>query len=181
MKRRFLCALTALMLAVVPALAESGLISALETSTPAPTGATSGTGITLDGLTLLSFPSKLTILEGEALEAYEAAVQADLPDAAHTLLAAVDTESGAAIIISEMESELDPLDAAREAAEALISDPDAASEQEFGENRAATFACAIGEQTYRLFYLSDGERLLMVGASGLEQDTIDEILTGLTF
>ena len=174
MKRRFLCALIALTLAAAPAQAQGGLISAIVSAAPV-RGA-----FEADGLSI-TLPAGLEALEGEDLEAYEAAAQFDYPDAARTILAAVNAERSASLILAEAETELDCLDAAREAAEALISDPEAAAEVEFGENRAAAFACAIGEQTYRLYYLSNGERLLIVGVSGVEQREIDEMLTGLSF
>lgn len=173
MKRRILCALTALLLIAVPALAESKSTSAPNTPSPA------GTKFSKDGVSL-TLPAGLEILEGDALEAYDAAAQADYPDTARTILAAVDPD-GAAVVLFEAESEVEALEAASDAANALISDPDAAGEVEFGRNKAAAFACAIGEQTYRLYFFSDGERLLIAGISGLEQDEIDEMLTGLKF
>lgn len=199
MKRRFLCALMALMLTAVPALAESdSTLAPTETVavTPTPTAETAaptiamvtptpspvpaGTVFEADGLRL-TLPEGLEPLEGEMLAAYEAALQADYPETAETILAAVDAERGAALTLAQAESDKDCLDAAREAAEVLIGNPDAAAEEEFGETRAATFACAIGEQTYRLYYLSDGARLLIVGASGLEQSEIEQMLTTLEF
>ena len=174
MKRRFFCALTALLLAAAPAVAEGGLISAIVSAAPV------SAQYEADGLSL-TLPTGLEILEGVEFEAYAAAVRFDYPETAHTILAAVNAEHSAALIVAEAETDLDCLDAAREAAEKLISDPEAATEEEFGENRAAAFACAIGEQTYRLYYLSDGERLLIVGVSGVEQAEINEMLTGLSF
>lgn len=199
MKTRFLCALTALMLIAAPALAEGEPTPApaktakitpaptAETAaptialvTPTPSPAPAGTTFEADGVRLI-LPEGLKPLEGELLEAYEAAPQADYPDTAETILAAVDAERGAALTLARAVSDKDCLDAAREAAEVLIGNPDAAAEEEFGANRAASFACAIGEQTYRLYYLSDGAHLLIVGASGLEQSEIDQALASLEF
>ena len=174
MKKHLLCALMVLMLATAPAMAEGGLLAALGTPEPAPAE------FEADGLQI-ALPIGLEILEGEALEAHEAAVQLDYPEAARTILAAADAERGAALILAETDSELDCLEAAQNAAEALTGDPDAAEEAEFGENRAASFTCEIGEQTYELYFLSDGSRLIVIGAIGLEQDAIDEMLTGLRF
>ena len=174
MKRRFLCALTALALAAAPAMAEGGLVSAVVSASPV------RAEFEEDGLSL-TLPAGLEVLRGEEFDAYEAAAWFDYPETARTILAAVDANRGAALVIAEAESDLDCLDAAREAAETLISDPEAATEETFGENRAAAFACAIGDQTYRLYYLSDGARLLIVGVSGVDQGAIDNMLTGLSF
>ena len=174
MKMRIFCALMALMLAVAPAMAEGGLIAAL--GTPEPVSAE----YEADGLRIV-LPAGLKILEGDELETYEAVLNPDGDGAARTILAAVDAERGAALILAGMDSELDCLDAARNAADAMTGDPDAAVEAEFGENRAAAFSCAIGEQTYSLYYLSDGERLIIAGAIGLEQNEIDEMLAELRF
>ena len=172
MKRRFLCALAVLTLAALPAHAEGGLVSALATSAPAAVEFETG------GLRV-SLPSGFEILEGDALAAYEAALQADYPDSAKTILAAMDAERGAAAVFAEIESDTDCLDAAKEAAETLIGDAEAAKEAQFGENRCAAFACAIGEQIFRLYYLSDGSRLIVAGFSGLEQAEMEEILAGI--
>ena len=176
MRMRFFCALTALLLIVTPALAESGLISALATPTPAP----AGVEFARDGLRL-TLPAGMELLEGEILEAYEAAVQFDYPDTATTVLVAVDSESEAALLLAEIETDADCLDAAREAAESLIGDAELAKEKQCGENRCAHFSCAIGDQTFRLYYLSDGERLLIVSASGIRQAEIEAMLAGLGF
>ena len=176
MKKRFLCALTALLLIATPALAEGGLISALATPTPEPVGME----LEFDGLRL-TLPAGLEPLEGDMLEAYEAAVQSDYPETANTILAAVDPQSGAALLLAEIESEVDCLDAARDAAESLIGDPDMASEKTCGASRCASFSCAIEEQIFHMYYLSDGERLLIVSASGLEQSVIEDLLAGFQF
>ena len=176
MKKRFLCALIALMMIAMPALAEGGLVSALESSTPEP----AGTEFERDGLRL-TLPAGLELLEGEILEAYDAAVQFDYPDAAQTILAAVDVENGAALLLAEAESDADCLNAARDAAETLIGNPDIAKEKDCGENHCAYFACAIGEQTFRLYFLSDGERLLIVSASGLKGAEVEDMLAELEF
>ena len=197
MKRRFFCALIALMLAALPALAEGGLISALSTSTPAavtstpepatptpvpatPTPAPAGVEFARGSLRV-TLPYGMEVLEGEALEGYEAAVQIDYPITAQTILAAMDAERGAAVLIAEAATDMDCLSAARAAAESLIGNPDHAKEREFGGNRCAYFLCAIGQQIFRLYYLSDGERLLIVSASGLRQSEAEAMLAGLRF
>ena len=178
MKKRLFCALAALLLAMTPALAEEETATAA--ATLAPTPAPTGVPHVQDGLQLL-LPAGMVVLEGDALAAYDAAVQADYPDTARTLLAAVNSETGALLTIAEAESGANCLDAAREAAQTLIGDPDAAQAAEYGENRCAAFACAIGEQIFRLYYFSDGEHLRILGASGLTDAELDALLTGLSF
>ena len=43
------------------------------------------------------------------------------------------------------------------------------------------FACAIGEQNYALYFLSNGAQLLVAGFSGLEESEISAILGSLRF
>ena len=173
MKKYFLCALMALTLAMAPAMAEGGLVAALGTPEPVPAE------FEADGLQIV-LPLGMEILE-DAPEAPDAAVLPDDSGMARMILAATDEQRGAALILAEADSEQNCLDAARSAAEALTGDPDAAEEAEFGENRAAVFTCEIEEQTCALYYFSDGSRLIVVGAIGLEQDEIDEMLSGLRF
>lgn len=186
MKRRFLCALIALMLIALPAMAEGGLNSALATPEPAtpasetPTPAPAGVDVTRGDLQI-TLPAGMEVLEGEALEGYDTALQLDYPETAETVLAAVDAEREAMVIIAEIDSDMDCLDAAREAAEQLIGSPENAKERTFGENRCAYFLCAIGEQTFRLYYLSDGARLRIVGTSGLQRGEAEDMLAGLRF
>ena len=188
MKRRFLCALIALMLTALPALAEGGLNSALATPTPAPatpapatpTPAPAGVEVTRGSLRI-TLPAGMEVLEDELLEGYDAAVQLDYPEIAETILAAVDPDREAMLIIAEIDSGADCLDAAQEAAQQLIGNPDNAKERTFGENHCAYFLCAIGDQTFRLYYLSDGARLLMVGTSGLARSEAEDMVAGLQF
>ena len=181
MKRRIFCALIALMLTALPALAEGGLISALSTPAPAtPTPAPSGVEFTRGSLHI-TLPAGLEILDDAALEGYEAAVQLDYPDTADTILVAADMENGAVLILAEIKTDVDCLNAAQAAAEALIGNPEHAKERQLGENRCAYFLCAIGQQAFRLYYLSDGERLLIVSSSGLRRNEVEDMLTGMRF
>ena len=173
----------ALLLAAAPALAESGgLVDALATPTPTPAPSPTPAPVEYkrNGLRI-ALPIGLEPVEDAALEDYEAAVQADYPGAARTILVATDAEDEAALILAEVESGADYMDAAREAAEALIGNPDAPKELECGENRCAYFACAIEEQTFRLYFLSDGERVLIAAASGLKRGEVEAMLAELRF
>lgn len=170
-----------LSLAALPALAEGGLVQALATPAPtaaptaAPESTPAGPEFTGGGLRL-TLPEGFEILAGEELAAYEAAVQFDFPGAAQTLFAAADPKRGASLVLVAFESEASCLDAAREAAQALVGDPDAAEELQIGETPAAQFDCAVGGQRFRLRYLSDGGRILVLGASGLEGAELDAVL-----
>ena len=179
MKKCLMCALLALLLVTATAHAEGGLISALATSTPEPSPTPAPTGLELesDGLRL-TLPSGFEALDEEALETYDAAAGSDYPDAAQTILAAADAERGAMLIIAAVDSQQDCLEAAREAADALLGNPDEAAEETYGDNRAGVFACAIGEQAFRLHYISDGQRLYIIGTTGLEPEEIAEMLIG---
>ena len=176
MKKRFLCALMILALAAVPALAEGGLISALATPEPEPPR------IAFERNDLsITLPAGMAILDDAALELYEAAVQTDYPETGKTLLVALDAQREAALILTRTESTLDCLTAAQQAAEALIGNPELAREAQYGENRCATFTCAINGQIFRLYYFSDGAHLLTVGASGMSRSEVEETLIELRF
>lgn len=149
-----------------------GLIEAL--GTPAPAAAVFDAG----GFHI-ELPRGLEPLAGEALAGYEAAVLSDYPGAARTLLAAANADRSSAVLAACIDSGADCLDAAREAAGALLRYPDAARELCFGENRCAGFGCAIGEQAYRLYFFADGARVLLVATAGLESDALDGMLSGL--
>ena len=174
MKGRFLCALLLAALLTAPALAAGGLTSALDAA------ASVGEEFSADGVTL-TLPAGMEVLAGDELAAYEAAVQFDYPDAAKTILAAFDPERGAALVLACAETEAAPLDAAKEAAEALGGDPAEVEEKTFGKHKCATFACEIDDASYRLYFLTDGARLLTVAQSGIEDEEVQELLATLEF
>lgn len=202
MRKRLLCALAALALLALGSMAQAsgGLTGApasatdLATATPVatpeatptatpaptPTATPAGTLCERDGVRI-ALPAGMTVLEGAALAGYEAAVQADFPGTAETILAATDEARGAVALLAGLDSDADCLDAAREAAQALLGDAAAASEQSFGENRCALFSCAVEGKPYHLYYFSNGERLLVAGFSGLETAEIEAALTELEF
>lgn len=150
-----------------------GLIEAL--ATPAPAIAA------VQGEFRMKLPPGFAPLDSEALTGYEAAVLRDYPNAAQTLLAAANGDRSAALLVAAIDSGADCLDAAREAAGALLEYSDAAREFHFGSNRCAGFGCAIGEQAYHLYFFSDGARVLLVAVSGLESEETERMLAGLRF
>lgn len=200
MKLRGFCLLLALVLTIAPAIAQEAPTGAPTASAPAaaaqptaepsvelsptpepspePSPTPQSVIFERDGLRLV-LPPGFEILEEDALEGFEAALRADYPDAARTILAAVDATRDAAVAVAAVDSDADSLEAARDASDALIGDATAATEQRYGENRFASFACAIGDRPYYLYYLSDGARLLLIGATGLEAPELEALLTNL--
>lgn len=174
--KRIRSVLLALLLVPCLALAEAPM----ELVTPTPSAEPAGTVFSNEDLTV-TLPLGLEPMEEAALAGYAAAVQGDYPDAARIVLAAADAEAGVAVAFSIVESDADADAAAREAAQRILGSAESVAQIQYGAHRWSAFACAIGEQTYTLYLLSDGERLLIVGASGLEESKIAAMLTGLRF
>lgn len=183
MKKLF-CAFGAILCLVSIALGESAAPSATSSSiqliTPTPSAVPSGTLFSQDGLTV-TLPAGLEILDDAQREAYDAAVQADYPDAARPLLAAVNADASAAVYFSAVSLESDAATAAREAAQAILNSTVTLSDVQYGENAYTCFICAIGEQIYHLYYLSGTSETLIVSISGLEETEIESMLSGLIF
>jgi len=180
MKKAMIFALIACLLCCA-ALAEGSPAptSMIQLVTPTPTAAPLGTVFSNEDL-IVTLPYGMEILSAEDLQGYEAAVQNDYPNSAHTLLVAKD-ESGAFITFSAAEMTMDALSAAREAAREILSTDDVVQEKTFGENSYACFVCAIGDQQYRIYYLAGEGRMLVIGASGLEESAIENMLSGIVF
>ncbi len=132
-----------------------------------------------DGEFQMRLPRGLEPLDGEEMAGYEAAVLSDYPGAAQTLLAAASADRSAALLVAAIDSDAGCLEAAREAAGALLGYPDAARELRFGANRCAGFGCAIGAQAYRLYFFSGGAQLILIAATGLEAEDVEAMLAGL--
>lgn len=182
MKRTLYAVVLILLLSPCLAGAELASTPAAPIAPIAPTPSAGPTGAVFSGEDLtVTLPAGLEPMEDAELEGYAAAVQSDYPDAARIVLAAVDAEAGAAVSFSIAESAMDASTAAREAAERILGSADGVAEIQYGDHSCAAFACAIGEQTYTLYLLSDGARLLIVGTSGLEEAEIAAMLTGLRF
>ena len=174
--KRMLCALLALIWITCPAWAEITVLPSL----PTPEAAPAGKAVSIDGVSL-TLPAGFTTLDADALEGYAAAVESDYPGAAQILLAAQNAQREAYIALLSRESEVAAADAACEAAERILGDSDGVAEVQYGENPCAAMACAIEGRTYTLYFLSNGDRLLVCAVSALEAQEIAEMLAGLAF
>lgn len=129
----------------------------------------------------ITLPEGMRILAEQESAGYEAAVEADFPNAAETMLAAVSEDEGKAITVSLVESKQDGLAAAKEAAEKILGSSTSVKENTYGKNTCGSLICAVGDLQFELYYLSKGEKLMIVGFSGLERTEIEETLSGISF
>lgn len=148
--------------------------------TPTPSAEPSGI-LFSEGSFRVTLPAGMEMLDEAQREAYDAAVQADYPDASRILLAAVSADADAAICFFTAPLEPDAATAAREAAQTILNSTVTVSDVQYGSNSYASFRCAIGEQIYTLYYLDGEAEMLIVGISGLEESEIERMLTGLQF
>ena len=181
--KKILCILTAALLLGCTASAETNIIAnpqlIIEMITPSPSPEPAGETYATEDL-IVTLPAGMTILSAQERAGYDAAVSFDYPSAGQAVLLAVDAKKGASLAFSILESSQTASAAANEAA---LSIPGAEEAQEIilGENSFSTFRHTLGEDEMRLFFLSDGERLLCVGACGLEDEQINAMLAGLIF
>lgn len=180
--KRILCILAVLTLMPLAACAETTVVDVLQliTSTPAPSPEPAGETFASEDL-IVTLPAGMTILDEADRAGYEAAVQADFPNAGRTVLAASNGDHSAALIFALAESDQEALSAAREAAERIIGSADEVRQTTLGENSFCSFACAVESSVFHIYCISDGARLLTIGASGLEEDQIETMLAGLNF
>lgn len=184
MKRIFAIA-AALMLALTPALAESSLAPAL---TPTPTAAPTATAtpepageeFACDEFSV-RLPEGLDVLDAETLAGYDAAAQSDYPASGEMCLVAANADFSAAVSFALAPSELTSAEAAREAAMQILASDSGVIETTFGENACACFACSIEDLTFHMYFFSLGDRMLVVTASGLEDNQIASMLESLHF
>lgn len=182
MKKRF-CILLAALLICCAALAENSAPSptpGITMITPTPSAMPQGTVYSGEELTV-TLPVGLEILDEAERAAYDAAAQADYPDAARTALAAVNADCSAAVHFAIAEMDMDAAAAAREAAQLILGSTISVTDAQYGENSYSGFVCAIGEQVYNLYYLAGEGRMLIIGASGLTEGEISAMLSGLIF
>lgn len=182
MKKEFCILLTALLICCA-ALAESGSPSptaGVMMITPTPSAMPPGAVYSSEELTV-TLPDGLEILDEAERAAYDAATQADYPDAARTILAAVNADCSAAVHFAIAEMDMDAAAAAREAAQMILGSTISVTDVQYGENSYSGFVCAIGEQIYSLYYLTGEGRMLIIGASGLSESEISAMLSGLIF
>lgn len=180
--KKIICALLTLALLSGMALAEASIIEQpqiiIEMITPSPSPEPVGENFSSEDL-IVTLPVGMAILSAEERAGYDAAVSFDFPGAGTTLLLAAG--EGCALSFSTLETDQDAASAAREAAVAIFGSDASVEEITLGENNFSSFRAAVGEDTFHLFFLSNGERLLCVGASGLEEREIHAMLTGLSF
>ena len=175
---RILCILMLAIFLPCCALAESQLV--LVSPTPSAQPVPVGVEFSCEAF-FVTLPAGMEILSDAQMEGYTAAVQAAFPDFAPAQLAAVDLERNAALVFSLAPSALAPLDAAKEAASAILGSDESASEFSFGANLCAGFAFAAADTAYRVFYFSDGAQLLAITACGLTETEIAAMLSSLDF
>ena len=186
--KRILAATAAILMATSIALAEPASTTTAATAsavpaiavTPTPSAAPTGILCETEWFTF-TMPDRLKVMDESLRAGYDAAAQADYPDAGRTLLSAMDESGSAMLTFSGMESSQEALSAAKEAAADILGSDESVTELNFGVHSCAAFACSIEDQIYRLYYLSSGEKLVILGASGLEDAEISMILSSLTF
>lgn len=203
--KRILAALAAICLAAGPALAESPATAqpaqsaAADLGLPALTAAPTATGT--DALPALiaaataapagvyyesedftcTLPERLQLLDEAARAGYDAAVQADFPDFGPVVLCALSESGDAALTIALQDWTQEALAAAQEAAMDILGDSTGVAEVTYGSNVWAAFACGMEERVYSLYFLSSGEKLLVLGVSGLEEAELTLLLESVHF
>lgn len=181
--KRIVCALCAVLSILTPALGEGASIApsaAIQIVTPTPSAAPQGAHFSGEGLSV-TLPLNFEILDEEARAGYDAAVQADYPDAARTLLAAQKTDGSAVLCFSAYETDNDAPAAAREAAQKILNSTLTVGDVQYGSNSYSSFVCAISDQIYNLYYLKGAQQMLLISASGLTELEIETMLSGLSF
>ena len=183
--KKFMIALLCLALMGTCALAEPTAADATVAATPtvsptaSPTPIPAGEAFSCDDLTI-NLPYGLTLMDGDALAGYEAAVQDDFEDTATTLAVATD-DDGAMMLLAVCDSETDCVTAASEAAQDILGEGASVTALQFGDVSCAAFACSIQERDYRIYFFSNGTELLCVGTSGLSDAQISTSLESLKF
>lgn len=176
--RRIFCMLMLAACLLGAACAET--LPPLTVVTPAPTAAPVGTEFSCEAF-IVRLPYGLEIADEENLAGYEAAVGATYSDAGLTQLVATNAAGDAAVCFALMDSTQTPADAAREAARNVLGSDETVTEPAFGTNSSASFACAAEDTAYCFYYFSNGQQLLMVSISGLEEAEINAMLASLIF
>ena len=130
---------------------------------------------------IVRLPVGMQPMEEADLTGYEAAMQSAFPGTAQTLLAAINPENNSALCFALADSVLSADEAAREAASHILGSPDSAQPFIFGTNSAAGFACAVQDTTFRIYFFSNGSRLLLAAITGLGDAEVDAMLASLDF
>lgn len=129
----------------------------------------------------LRLPAGMVLMDLKALEGYEAAAADVYPNGGSTVLLARDAAGEALLHIALLESPQTPLDAAREAAQAILGNADAAAECSYGSNTGAGFACTEAGSRYRFLFFSDGSSLLLATACAMEEAQLASSFATLEF
>ena len=180
--KKLLCTLTVLFLVFCTVQAEPAIIEKpeiiIEMITPSPSPEPAGETYSSEALTV-TLPAGMRILGRDEHASYAAAVSFAYPDGGDILLMAMNETGSAVLSFTLTESARDAASAAKEAA---LSIPFASvQESTLGGNSFSALRCSMNGEPFRLFFLSDGSRLLCVGASGLEDEAVNAMLTGLDF
>ncbi len=185
--KKFMIALMCLALIGTYALAEptaadatvAATVTPTASPTPSPTPIPAGEAFSCDELTI-NLPYGLTLMDEDSLVGYEAAVQDDFEDTAKTLAVATD-DDGSMMLLAVCDSETDCVTAASEAARDILGEGASVTALQFGDVSCAAFACSIQEREYRIYFFSNGAKLLCVGTSGLTDAQISASLESLKF
>lgn len=181
MKKLF-CVLIALALVCCMAHAEISIIEKpeiiIELLTPSPSPVPAGEIYSSEDM-IVTLPAGMRILDKSERAGYDAAIAFDYPSGGIPLLMAISEDGSSVLSFILLESIQDAASAAREASLAI---PFASvKEVSLGENSFTALSCTINGDTFRLFFISDETRLLCIGASGLEEEALNPMLTGLIF
>ena len=180
--KKILCALTALLLLFCAACAETSIIEKpeiiIELITPTPNPAPVGESYSSEDMIVI-LPAGMHILDENECAGYDAAISFDYPSGGEPFLMSASEDGNSVLSFILLESAQDAASAAREAALAI---PFASvKETHLGENSFSALSCTINEDAFQLYFISDGSRLLCVGASGIEEEDLNTMLTGLIF
>lgn len=176
--KRLICML--MLLACLLSAASAEVLPELIVVTPAPTAAPLGTEFSCEAF-IVRLPYGLEIIDDESLAGYEAAVSAAYPAAGLTQLVAMNAAGDAAVCFALMDSTQTPIEAAREAARNVLGSDETVTEPVFGANSSASFACAAEDTAYAFYYFSNGQQLLLVSVSALEEAQLNTMLESLIF
>lgn len=175
--KRILCMLLLLLLAI-PVHAET--LPDLALVTPMPTAMPSPTEFACEAF-IVNLPAGMEIIDVSALEGYAAAVQELYSGNGLIQLAAVNPETDAALCFMLLESDQNPLDAAKEAALHISGSADGVIETGFDANSGALFRHSIDERKYSFYFFSNGDSLLMICSTGLDEFQLVTMMMTLDF
>ncbi len=176
--KRFISVLLLMMLLILPAHAE--ILPALTLVTPTPSPAPVATEFACEAF-IVTLPAGMELVDASALEGYAAAVQSLYPNNGLIQLAAVNPDTDAALCFILMESAQTPLDAATEAALHICGNSDSVIEAGYDANSGALFRHSIDERKYSFYFFSNGNSLLMISASGLDEFQLVTMMMSLDF